>query len=134
MRRVFAAILSAVLILALVSGCRQPAASPEPSAGSEWLKASEVADEMLSGSGFDGDEKALERLNQEADGAEFLTAYLENAYGLTTGQWKDAAVIRGVGASAFELAVLRLENEDAAAQIAAELEVYLLHREGDFAG
>ena len=131
MKRIVSLLLSAALLPVFLSACqwtdqlqppeRQPAASDAVSA-------------MLLVSGFTGQSGNLEYLTAETDEGEFLTAYLENAYGLSDGTWKDAAIIRATGASAFELTVLRLENEDGAARAAGLLTSYLAGRRGDFVG
>ena len=131
MKRTISLLLSAVL-LALLPACREPAAQPEPP--ERRPSASEVVNAMLSASGYTGQSGNLEYLTVGEDEAEFLTAYLELAYGLSDGTWEDAAVIRAAGASAFELAVLRMENQDEAAQAAALFTSYLTGREGDFTG
>ena len=146
MKRMIALLLSTALLLALLPACQEPAATSEPSETSELRPASssgrserrpaalEVVTAMRAVSGHDGQSGNLEYLTGEEDGDGFLTAYLENAYGLSEGAWKDAAVIRAVGASAFELAVLRLEDKDGAARAAAALTAYMLNRQGDFVG
>ena len=131
MKKLLSMLLSAALLLASLPACQwmdrpQP---PEPQ-----LDALEAVNELVQASGYTGQAESLEYMTAGGDGAELLTAYLEIAYGLTDVNWKDAAIIRATGASAFELAVLRLENRDGAAQAAALLESYLAGRQGDFAG
>lgn len=62
-----------------------------------------------------------------------MAAYIENACGLQD-PWEDAAVIRAMGASAFEVAVLWMVDEDAAARAADALTGHLTTRERDFTG
>lgn len=128
MKHISAFLLSAVLLLSLLAGCnRQPTTGPN-----QTYTAIELAEAALSFSGRDNSLE-LERLNADMDG-ELLNAYIENAYGLPEGQWTDAAVIRGMGTSAFEIAVLRFPDEDAAKDGADHLDEYLHSREGDFTG
>lgn len=130
MNRMISLLLSAALLSAFLSACQRPAAQPEPP--DRQPAALEVVNTMLPVSGHDGQPEDLEYLTSDED--ELLTAYLENAYGLSKGTWKDAAVIRAAGASAFELAVLRLGNEDEAVRAAAQFMSYIFNRQGDFAG
>ena len=132
MKRMISLLLSAALLLALLAACRESAAPPEPS--ERQPAALEVVNAMLPVSGYSGQSGELEYFTAEENETGFLAAYLENAYGLPEGAWRDAALIRAAGASAFELAVLRLENEDEAAQVVALLTLYLFSRQGDFAG
>lgn len=132
MKRFVSLLLSAVLLLGLFAGCRQ-----EPAVGTQtpdqWPGAAELAEAVFSRSGFDGDTNGLERLSADKDEAVFLSDYLVNAYGLED-PWRDAAVIRGTGMSAFEVAVVRMEDEEAAARAADALADYRADRQGDFAG
>ena len=132
MKRMISLLLSAALLLTLLPACQGPAATSEPP--ERQLSALEAVNAMLPVSGYDGQTGNLEYLNTEGDEAELLPIYLENAYGLQEGTWEDAAVIRATGASAFELAVLRLDNQDEATRIVTLLTSYLYNREGDFAG
>ena len=130
MKRILPLLLSAALLLALLPACQGPAAESEPPVDQEPT-ALEVVDAVFPSSGFDGGADA-EYLTTEDE--ELLTAYLENAYGLAAGTWEDAAVIRATGASSFELAVLRMADEDAAVRAASGLMSYIFSRQGDFAG
>ena len=132
MKRMISLLLSAAVMLAFLSACQGPDALPEPP--EREPAALDVVNAMLPVSGYEGQSGSLEYLSAGEDGTGFLTAYLENAYGLPEGTWEDAAVIRATGASAFELTVLRLESEEEAARTAALLTSYLINREGDFAG
>lgn len=139
MKKIVSLLLAAALLLALLPACQGPTAGPVPSdAFSEEpldrLTALEVVNAVFPRCGFDKVSADVEYLTTDDDNVEFLTAYLENAYGLSAGEWEDAAVIRATGASAFELAVLRMVDEDAAVQAAAKLMSYIFARQGDFAG
>lgn len=132
MKKMISLFLSASLLLALLPACQETAAPSDPPG--RQLTALEVVNAMLPVSGYEYQPGMLEYLNDEGNGAEYLAVYLENAYGLSEGTWQDAAIIRAIGASAFELAVLRLENENEAARITALLTSYRFNRQGDFAG
>ena len=133
MKKIISLLLSAALLAAFLPACQEPVA-PSKQPPERQPAALEVVDAMLAVSGYSGQSEALEYLTAGEGGDEFLTAYLEAAYGLSEGAWEDVTVIRAAGASAFELAVLRLKNEDEAAQAAALFTGYLDSREGDFAG
>lgn len=123
----------ALLLLGLLSGCGQePAAGTQGPEGVESPVALEVVNAVLSRCGYGDGSGEVERLTVE-DGKEFLTDYVANAYDLQD-PWEDAAVIRGLGASAFELTVVRMEDESAAVRAAAALMTYTYGRQGDFAG
>ena len=63
-----------------------------------------------------------------------ISICLEYSYGIQSGDVTDAGMIVPTGASAFELAVLRL-SEDADREAAIQhLQQYLLARQGDFTG
>lgn len=132
MKRIISLLLSAALLLVLLPACQEPTAQSGPP--ERQPAALEVVNAILPVSGYNDQSGDLEYLTAEEGGAEFLSAYLDNAYGLSEGAWKDAAVIRATGASAFELAVLRLENEEEAVRAAAALMTYIFNRQGDFAG
>lgn len=131
MKRIVSLLLSAALLLGLLGGCSvtRPAATPGQDSH-EWTAGElmELAFEYSGGEDLDG----LEDLRAEWVRDE-LAVYFENAYGLQL-PWEDAAVIRATGASAFEIAVLRLESEDAAVRAATALMSYIFDRQGDFAG
>lgn len=136
MKRAVSLLLSLVLLLSCLSGCRQPEEQPEPPAPisepTELLSVQELAEAVLSASGKE-DTLEVERLNREAD-PDRLAAYIEAVCGLAPEAWEDAAVIRGMGASAFEIVVLRLGDEDAAKELDPALAEYLTAREGAFTG
>lgn len=130
MKQVISLFLSAALLLGLLGACR-PVPGPDPSAPPEVeLSAKELAELILPYAGCE-DPEVMERLNIGEDG-ERLNDYMEKAYVLTS--WTDGAIIRATGASAFELAAIRLEDEDAAKAGEALLKDYLHQREGDFTG
>ena len=105
-KRLSSILLLMALLLGLLGACK-PISGPDPSAPPEETPAAkELVELVLPYSGCENPE-ALERLN-----AEDLDAYIEKAYALTG--WADGAIIRATGASAFELAAIRLEDEDAA--------------------
>ena len=132
MRKVISLLLTAALLLAVLPACQETSARSEQP--ERQPSASEVVNAMLPASGYTGRSGDLEYLTGGEDGSELLSVYLENAYGLSGGVWEDAAVIRATGASAFELAVLRLESGTGASLTASLLESYLNSRRGDFVG
>ena len=145
MKRTFAILLSAALLLSLLPACnRQEAAGPtQPpdTAGSE-PSASAPAESELSCTlvlyavwaelGIAIPE--AETLDAETADREYLAAYIEGAYGLSQGEWEDASIVRATGANATELAVLRFADEDAARHGEENLKDRLHSREGDFTG
>lgn len=134
MKRLVALLLSATLLVGLVSGCRQePAAGTQMPAEFEGPAALDVVNAVFPRCGYGEGSGDVEYLTGDEDGKEFLTAYLDNAYRLQD-SWEDAAVIRGMGASAFELAVLRMEDEGAAVRAATALMTYTVERQGNFTG
>ena len=126
MKRRIALLLALSFLLSLLTACRpstdQPDAPPASEAVSvEPSQAVQVdvrglANLIRVASG-NGEVENLEGRYAGED-AEWMAAYIENAYGLQD-PWEDAAVIRATGASAFEIAVLRMADEDAAARAAA---------------
>lgn len=131
MKRIVSLLLSlTLLLLSLLPGCSQ--SGEDPPAPTELFSVQELAEAVFPVSGR---EEALdvERLNRDAD-SDRLAVYIEAVCGLTQDQWEDAAVIRGTGASAFEIIVLRLETGDAAADLEPVLADYLTAREGAFTG
>lgn len=135
MKKMFSLFLAAALLLASLPGCQwMDQLQVQLQLPESQLAASDAVSALLLVSGYTGRDDNLDYLTAGEDGDEFLTAYLERAYGLSDGAWEDAAIIRATGASAFELAVLRLEDKDEAAQAAALLGSYLTGRQGDFTG
>lgn len=140
MKRSLSLLLSLALVLGLLLGCApsgEDAAvlEPEPAELTEPAGLPDVqllAEAALPHSGKE-ETLELEALNREAD-EDRLATYIEAVCGLTADQWEDAAVIRGLGASAFEIVVLRLGDEDAARELEPVLADYLAAREGAFAG
>lgn len=130
MKRLIAVLLLTVLLSGLLGGC-QPLFGPDPSPPPETvLTAQELAGLILPYSGCE-DPEAVEYLNTAGDG-EQLGSYIEKAYALS--DWTDGAIIRATGASAFELAVICVADEDAARDGENSLKDYLYSREGDFTG
>lgn len=134
MKRTISLLISLVLLMALLPGCAQSETEADvPVSEPEVLRsARELADMALPFSGHDGT-LDFEYLNGDEDGARLAT-YIEAVCGLAEDQWEDAAVIRGTGASAFEIVVLRLGDEEAAGQMETVLTDYLTVREGAFTG
>lgn len=136
MKRIISLLIPLALLLALLPACSPSVAAPDPPMPApepeEPFTAQELADMVFPASGGD---KTLtfEYLNAAGD-ADRLSTYIEAVCGLSRDQWRDAAVIRATGASAFEIAILRLEDEDAAASLEPVLTDYLSAREGAFAG
>lgn len=127
----FSFLLAAALLLSLLSACRQPpvtGSDPLPSSSVDEPSAQVLADAVFPRSGCG------EALETEVLDADAISIYLENAYGLDKGACTNAAIIRGAGMSAFEIAVLRLSGEDAAQDGADRLKDYLHTREADFTG
>lgn len=134
MKRFVSLLLFAALLLGTLAGCGQESAAvTEQPSGLGWPAALDVVNAVFPRCGYDESAGDVEYLTADEDGSEFLGAYLENAYSLQD-PWKDAAVIRATGASAFELAVLRMEDEAAAVRAATALMSYIYTRQGDFAG
>ena len=142
MRRFISLLLTAALLLALLPGCQEDAvfepsselsSEPSPETEIKWTAAnlSEIAFQL---SGFEATDE-FEHLYIDHD-RERLSTYLENAYKLQGAEllWEDGAVSRGVGASAFEIAVVRMENEGAAVRAATAFMNYISTRQGDFSG
>ncbi|MBD5098751.1 MAG: DUF4358 domain-containing protein [Clostridiales bacterium] len=131
MKRAVSLLLSAALLLGLLSACREPApAGSSPARKTDWTAANlcEIAFQF---SGFE-ESNEFEHLYINHD-RERLAVYIENAYGLEE-PWEDAAVSRATGASAFEVAVLRMADSDSAVRAATALMSYTFTRQGDFAG
>ncbi len=129
MKRAISLLLSAALLLGALSACRK---EDEISGQEPDLTARELAVSAYLASGYDQDAD-VEYLTTEEGGEDMLSAYLENAYQMEV-PWEDAAVIRATGASAFEVAVLRAADEEAAVRTASDLKSYISTRQGDFAG
>ena len=129
-KRILALLPAAALVLGLLAGCQQP--DPAVSGGEEEFAPSCLA---LLTAVWGGELPAGE--NRELyDGSdpETLNTYIQGAYGLTEGEWADAAVARETGMSARETGVLRFADEDAARHGEEALQDYLRTREGDFTG
>lgn len=132
MRRILSLLLAFFLLLTLLSACRQqPTATesdPLSSTAADDPSAKELAEAILPYSG------RSETLETETLDDDAVSVYLENAYGLDIEVCEDAAIIRGAGMSAFEIAVLRFSGEGAARDGTDRLTDYLHTREGDFTG
>lgn len=150
MKRMFATLLSAALLLSLLPACnRQGAAQPtqpaEPDASAPEATSSAPAETDMSctlllqaiwsalGLGIPNAEDLYSDADDPNDYMR-LFAYMEGAYGLVVGEWEEAALVRATGASAVELAVLSFADEDAAKGGEERLKDYLHSREGDFTG
>ena len=128
MRKTISVLLSLILLLALLPSCSRPAPEQEPSAPEPEASAAGLAASAFQFSGYG------EELNTEYLSGDRLTSYIEAVFGLTADRWEDGMVIRGTGASAFEIAVLRLGDEEAAEELETVLTEYLTIREGAFTG
>lgn len=155
MKRAIAVLLSAALLLSLLSACGSgeapspapsetgapDASAPEPTATApeEPLQCAEIMVSIWAGLDitFPGAESLYSELEPSegySSEPERLSAYIEGAYGLSQGEWEAAAIARATGASALELAVLRFADEEAALHGEDCLKEYLHTREGDFTG
>lgn len=131
LRHILSLLLASALLLSLLNACQQPSiteSDPLPSPAVDEPSVKELADAVLP---YTGRDKALET---EVLDAGAVAVYLENAYNLDTETCADAAIIRGAGMSAFEIAILRFSGEDAAKDSSDLLKDYLHTREGDFTG
>lgn len=151
MKRVFALLLSATLLLSLLTACQQtvieseppseePSAlvpslnpSPSPSPALTALSCADIIAGIQEALGI-GPENMTVYGTHENEQPDQLAVYLENAYGLAGDDWADASIARQTGASAVEMAVLHFVDEDAAKRGEASLQSYLQVRERDFTG
>ena len=134
MKRILSLLLCVALLLTLLSACQEPAsestATVSPTVAEiEWT-VGELATLAFEHSGYEDDD--LEFLYADID-RETITFYIENVYGLQD-PWEDAAVFRATGMSAFEIAVLCMEDSTTVAQAVTALEDYIANRQGDFVG
>ncbi len=127
MKRSLCLCLCLALAAALLPGCRS--LEPEAQAGPA-LPAADIAAAAAEAAG--GAPEGAESL--DSAGGEMFPAYVRAAYGIGEDAWEEGALIRGTGAVAFEIAVLRFAGEEQARQGAGQLEAYQLAREGDFTG
>lgn len=135
MKRILPLLLA--LLLAL-GGCRSAAparktASPsaQQTQDDAELSAGRLL-EILLAACPEGEQEGLERVSQED-----LAAQLEGFYALDAGTWEDAAIVRAGGASAFEVAVIVLDEgagEQGIFEATVHLSDYLTARQGDFTG
>lgn len=133
MKRAVSLLLSAALLLGLMSACQRPSdapASPSDAVARDW-SAAELAETAFNASGYAFEE--VPEAHGVQEDREWMEAYIENAYGLQE-TWLDAALLRAAGASAFEIAVLRMEDNESAVRAATVLMSYIFARQGDFAG
>ena len=134
MKRNLSLLLCVALLLTLLSACREPASEStstvSPAVAEIAWTVGELADMAFENSGYEDDN--LEFLNAVFD-RETIAFYIENVYGFQE-PWEDAAVTRATGVSAFEIAVLRMEDSTNAARAVTALENYIADRQGDFVG
>lgn len=132
MKRIVSLLLFIALLLGLLCACRQTAAEPDRTAltGRE-RSVTELAEIAFNHSRWAFEEEP-EAYSSDED-REWMEAYIENAYGLQDA-WEDAALYRAAGASAFEIAVLRMADDDSAVRAATVLMSYIFTRQGDFVG
>lgn len=129
--------LASALLLGLLPACREdvPSGSPPASVASGLSDCGLSAADLI-GTAFDHsgreDQDGLEGLYAR-ESREELTAYARNAYQIED-DWEDMAMIRATGASAFEIAVVLMEDDSAAVRAAAAFMNYITVRQGDFAG
>lgn len=137
MKRIFASLLVCTLLLGLLPGCREDGPSelssaPAASDGAVFdLSAADLVSTAFDNSGqedSDGLEGLYARENREE-----LEAYARNAYQMEDA-WEDMAMIRATGASAFEITVVRMEDDSAAVRAATAFMNYISTRQGDFTG
>ena len=140
MKKTLSLMVSMALLLALLTGCgeKEDQVVPVEAEASVPVETAELPDvRTLAEAALraSGKEAALEveRLDRETD-ADRLAVYVAAVCGLDGEAWEDAAVIRGTGASAFEIMVLWLESEDAATGMETVLAEYLTDRAGAFGG
>ncbi len=128
-------LLSSICILALLCGCVPKAPTdtePDPPAAPIVELTVEKIGEMVLGACYE-DTTQLEHLNETLD-EETLRYYLTELYGLEEGSWSDCALYRAGGARAFEIAILRMRDDQAVTAAHEALEDYIQRREGDFTG
>ena len=153
MKRTFAILLAAALLLELLSGCRaeepassadplpspsqtssppSPALSPKPETDPPTgLSAAGLASVAFDHSGRQSQD-GVESLSPD-ESRDTLAAYAENVYQLEDA-WEDMAVVRASGASAFEIVVVRMGDDSAAVRAATAFMSYIFTRQGDFVG
>lgn len=129
MKRIVSMLLSAALLLGLLSACQPPAEESGPPTAE--LAVTDLASLAFDHSGRE-DQEGLEGL-YAGEHREELEAYTQNAYKMEE-KWEDMAVIRATGASAFEIVVVRMEDDGAAVRAATAFMSYISARQGDFTG
>ncbi len=134
-KRMFAVLLSCALLLGMLPGCQGDAPSPSgPVVQDGDVPVLSAVDLISTAFDYCGrrDEDGLEGLYAK-ESRELLETYARNAYQLEDA-WEDMAVIRGKGASSFELAVVQMADDAAAVRAAAAFKDYISLRQGDFTG
>lgn len=113
------------------TGLEPSSGQSEAPGGTEW-PAVQLAETAFaysgSAAGIDIDRISLE---ENADDAAY---YIEHAYDLDIGLLEDFAVVRGVGASALELAALTLRDTAGSDTVMDALRKYIPLRQADFTG
>ena len=138
MKRTLAAFIAVLMLLPAV--CARAAEAPEAELTEEdviaasldtYVTPDKIARRIAA---FDGrDVSTLERLDETADG-DTLRYYMTEFYGVDPDEVTDLAIYRAGGAEAFEVAVLRMTDRNAAEDAADALNDYIGRRAGDFAG
>ncbi len=125
-KKTFACLIAAAFFFAMLTSC-----GASDSAGEPALSVGEVVSAVVSSTMEETGDNA-EWLDQSD--AERLAIYVEAAYGLTSEEWSDCAILRETGASAREIAALLFTDEKAAEHGEECLKEYLHARAGVFAG
>lgn len=155
-KRIASALLALALLAAPLAGCgRQDGGAPDPSgepvqnsspsqsggesspsggdqAPAEWTAGELAMTAFTYGGTGDIPDSAVQSISM--DNAEDTAFYVENAYGLDVDLLEDFAIVRGVGASALEVAVLVLRDAANSEMVSGALLNYLPLREADFTG
>ena len=138
MKRTLAALIAVLMLLPAV--CARAAEEPEAELTEEdviaasldtYITPDKIARRIAAYDGRRAD--ALERLDETAD-EETLRYYIGEFYGVDPDEVTDLAIYRAGGAEAFEVAVLRMTDADAAKDAADARSDYIDRRAGDFAG
>ncbi len=124
MKKRIALLLAAVMTAASCGAGERPDSEPPSARSVAWYIVRTGCNKPLAD---------LEPVHETRD-AETVAYYLTEVYGLEEGSWSDAAIYRAGGTEAFEIAVIRTENEKTAQKAARALEDYIAVREGDFTG
>ncbi len=124
LRKTAAVFLAAVMLLAACGSAERPESEPPSARSVAWYTIYSGCDRPLAD---------LEPVHETRD-ADTIAYYLTEVYGLEDGSWSDVAIYRAGGTEAFEIAVIRTENEKTAKKAAEALADYIEVREGDFTG